>query len=126
MTFSHSRTKQARKTLQGQRGREGETGNREGGLPGGLLEEVVLFAVNQLGAEFGHLLLHFPHFRVESLADVGEFAVDDAEVAHLDWDIPVLHGCGVDGVVCGFVYLFNHWAIHCTVHSWTRLASFTG
>lgn len=61
-------------------------------LPGGLLEEVVLFSVNQLRAELGHLVLHLPHLRVESLPDVREFAVDDAEVTHLDRNVaPVLH-----------------------------------
>lgn len=63
-----------------------------GQLPGSLLEEVVLFTVNQLGPELGHLVLHFPHFRVESFTDVGELGIDDTEVSHLNRNIPIGHG----------------------------------
>jgi len=49
-------------------------------------------------AELGHLLLHFAHLGVEALADVAELRINDAEVAQLDGDIPLVslgHFCAV-------------------------------
>lgn len=77
-------------------------------VPGGRFEEVRL-AVHQLRPELGHLLLHFAHFAVESLADAREFRIDDAEVAQLDRDVAFV-GVGHFGWFCdGFRAIVIQW-----------------
>lgn len=70
--------------------------------PGRGLEEVTL-PVHEFRSKPGHLVFHLSHFRVKPLADVGEFCVDNAEVAQLDGDVPldtIRHGgAGTEGEV---------------------------
>lgn len=88
-------------------------------LPGGL--EEVRLAVHQLVTELGHLLLHFAHLGVEALADVAELRVDDAEVAQLDGDIPLVslgHCCAVCGGLFGGCFArWNLQSLRCTLYT---------
>ncbi|KAE9544651.1 hypothetical protein AGLY_000193 [Aphis glycines] len=43
--------------------------------------------VHEFGTKLGHLVFHFSHFSVKTLADVAEFRVDHTEVAQLDRDV---------------------------------------
>ena len=60
-------------------------------------EERRLFAVEQLGAEARHLVLHFAHLGVEALADRVELGVEHGEIAQLDGDDVLSVGHFVNG-----------------------------
>lgn len=58
-------------------------------VPGGASEKVVGFSVHEFRSEFAHLFFHFPHFGIESLPNITEFAVNHAEVTKFNGNISV-------------------------------------
>lgn len=56
-------------------------------LPGSRSEEVLRFPIHQFRPKSAHFLFHLPHLGVESLPDIAEFGVYDAEVAQFNGNI---------------------------------------
>jgi len=70
-------------------------GRRRGGRGGGRRfgeDRRRLFAIEQLRTEFGHFVLHFAHFGVETFADRIEFGIQDGKVSQFDGDDVLLVG----------------------------------